>query len=242
MQPFPVDRAHPPSRVVYRDGARCLELRPWAFGDVDALMAAVTKSLPELKAFMPWAHQPMTRDGEYALVARFQADYHAGREYVLGMFSEAGEVLGGVGLHPRVALNPLALEVGYWCHSEHAGKGWTTLAVRMLVVLAFDRFGCDRLQVTYDEENAASRRVVEKCGFPFEGVVRNIVASVPDGLRAGGYRGTPRHRLHAMVPADLPRLDWMPEVRAGLTVYDAMGAATGSGSGSRTGGGRDDAS
>jgi RimJ/RimL family protein N-acetyltransferase len=186
-------------------------------------MDAVTKSLPELRAFMPFAHLPLTREGEYAFVAKFQADYTAGREYLLGMMSEAGDVLGGVGLHPRVALNPRALEVGYWCHSAHSGKGWTTLAVRMLAVLAFDRFACDRLQVTYDEENAASRRVVEKCGFPFEGVVRNVVAA-SDEMRAGGWRGTGRHRLHALVPEDLPRLDWVPEVRAGLTVYDAFGA------------------
>jgi RimJ/RimL family protein N-acetyltransferase len=224
---FPIDRAHPPSRIVYRDPTRYLELRPWAFGDVDALTNAVNESVPELKAFMPWAHQPLTREGEYALVAKFQADYHAGREYVLGMFSEAGDALGGVGMHPRVALNPRALEVGYWCHSAHAGKGWTTLAVRMLTVLAFDLFRCDRLQVTYDEENPASRRVVEKCGFPFEGVVRNVVAAVPDELRAGGYRGTGRHRLHALVPEDLARLDWLPEVRAGLTLYDALRSATG---------------
>jgi RimJ/RimL family protein N-acetyltransferase len=189
-------------------------------------MDAVTKSLPELRAFMPFAHLPLTREGEYALVSKFQADYYAGREYVLGMMSEAGDVLGGVGLHPRVALNPRALEVGYWCHSGHWGKGWTTLAVRMLAVLAFDRFACDRLQVTYDEGNAASRRVVEKCGFPFEGVVRNVVA-VSDELRAAGWRGTGRHRLHALVPEDLPGLDWVPEVRAGLTVYGALGARLG---------------
>jgi len=224
---FPVDRAHPPSRIVFRDATRYLELRPWAFGDVDALMDAVTKSVPELKAFMPWAHFLLTREGEYALVAKFQADYHAGREYVLGMFSETGEVLGGVGMHPRVALNPRALEVGYWCHSAHAGKGWTTLAVRMLTLLAFDRFGCDRLQVTYDEVNGASRRVVEKCGFPFEGVVRNVVAAVADELRAGGYRGTGRHRLHALVPQDLPQLDWVPAVRAGMSVHAALATATG---------------
>jgi RimJ/RimL family protein N-acetyltransferase len=209
--------------MVYRDPTRYLELRPWAFGDIDAILDAVTKSLPELRAFMPWAHTPLTREGQYAFVAKSQADYHAGREYVLGMLSEAGEVLGCIGMHPRVALNPRGLEVGYWCHSAHAGKGWTTLAVRMLTVLAFDRFGCDRLQVSYDEENAASRRVVEKCGFPFEGVVRNLVAAVSDDLRAGGYRGTARHRQHALVPEDLPRLDWLPEVRAGLTVYDALG-------------------
>ena len=53
MSAFPVDRTHPPSRVVYRDGARHLELRPWAPSDVDALLDAVGRSVPELRQFMP---------------------------------------------------------------------------------------------------------------------------------------------------------------------------------------------
>jgi ribosomal-protein-serine acetyltransferase len=223
VSPFPVDRAHPPSRLVYHDGARHLELRPWAMTDVDPLTQAVNESLPELRAFMPWAHQPITREVEFALLSRFQADYHAGRDLGFGMFSESGEILGGVGLHARVPLNPAGLEVGYWCRSAHAGKGWVTLAVRMVTALVFDRFGCDRFQVSYDEANVASRRVVEKCGFPFEGIVRNLMGAVPVDARETGYRGTRRHRLHALVPEDLARLDWLAALRAHTKVYDALG-------------------
>lgn len=225
MPSFPIDRARPPSRVVYRDGARYLELRPWSLADVDALIAAVQASGAELRSFMPWAHQPITREDEYQIVARFQADYWAGREYVLGAFSEEAEVLGGVGAHPRIALNPRALEVGYWCQSAHAGRGWTTLAVRVLAVLAFDRFACDRLQVMHDEANVASRRVVEKCGFVYEGTLRNVVAAVPEAVRAGGYLGTGRNRLYALTSDDLPHRDWLPAVREHLTLYDALGGA-----------------
>ena len=221
---FPVDRAHPPSRLVFDDGARRLELRPWAMTDVDPLTQAVNESLPELRAFMPWAHQPITREFEYALLARFQADYYAGRDLGFGMFGENGEILGGVGLHPRVPLNPRGLEVGYWCRSAHAGKGWTTLGVKMVTVLAFDYFECDRFQVSYDEANVASRRLVEKCDFPFEGVVRNLMGAVPAEARESGYRGTRRHRLHALLPEDLPRVEWLAEVRAHTMVYDALGA------------------
>lgn len=110
---LPIDRTHPPSEITYDDGARHLTLRPWALTDVDALVDAIRASEPELRHFMPWAHGPITREGYFELVARFQADYWAGREYVWGIFSASGEVLGGVGLHPRVALNPRALEVSY---------------------------------------------------------------------------------------------------------------------------------
>lgn len=224
MEPFPVDRTHSPSRLVYSDADRFLELRPWALADADALIAAIAASVPELRRFMPWAHGPVTREVYYPLIARFQADHWAGREYVLGMFSESGEVLGGVGLHPRVPLNPAGLEVGYWCHSAHAGRGLTTLATRVLVALAFDYFGCDRFQVIYDEANVGSRHVIEKCGLVYEGTQRNATATVAPEVRAGGYAGTGRHRMHALTPADLGALPWLEEVRANTTVYDAFGA------------------
>lgn len=214
---------------MYQDDARILVLRPWAPADVDALVDALYASLPALQAFMPWAHAPLTRESEYSVVAGFVGDYLAGREYVFGMFSEQGEVLGGIGLHPRVLLNPQALEVGYWCNTRHAGQGWTTLAVRMLVVLAFDHFGCDRLQVTFDALNPASGRVAEKCGFVREGTVRNVLATMPAELRAAGYRASPEQHLHALVPSDLPRLPWLPEVRARTRIYDALGAPGGAG-------------
>jgi RimJ/RimL family protein N-acetyltransferase len=227
MSTIAIDRTHPPSRLVYDDGARHLEIRPWSYGDVDALIAAVDASLPELRSFMPWAHLPMTRQGQYELIARFQADFHAGRDYTLGMFGARGEVLGGMGLHPRVPLNARGLEVGYWCHSAHAGRGWTTLGVRMLVALGFDRFGCDRFQVSHDEANVASRRVVEKCGFVYEGTLRNIIAAVAPELRATGYAATGKNRLYALTPDDLPGLDWLRDVRAHTIVYDALGGAAG---------------
>ena len=159
MSLFPVDRTHPPSRIVYRDATRHLTLRPWTSGDVDALVEAVHASLSELRAFMPWAHAhvTITREVQYAHVAKSQAD-------------------------------------------------------------------CDRLQVTHDEANVASGRVVDRCGFAFEGVVRNGVAAVPDELRARGYRGTGRHRLYALLPEDLARLDWLAGVRAGMTIDDALAA------------------
>jgi RimJ/RimL family protein N-acetyltransferase len=209
----------------YRDGTRHLVLRPWAVADVDALLAAVAASVTELRRFMPWSHKVMTREEEYALLAKFHADYFAGREYIVGMFSGEGEVLGGLGLHPRAPLNPQALEVGYWSHTAHAGKGNTTLAVRMLLALAFDRFACDRFQVMHDEANTASRRVVEKCGFTYEGTLKHYVFPPTEALRAGGFEGTALTRMYAIVRDDLDTLPWLAEVRAHTTVYDALGSA-----------------
>jgi ribosomal-protein-serine acetyltransferase len=224
MTTFPIDRMHPPRRVVHRGAGKVIELRPWSVDDVDPLVAAIEASRAELRAFLPWAHQPVTRAGQFEVVRRFHADYWAGRDHVMGIFSEAGEVLGGVGLHPRIPLNPKGLEVGYWGHSAHAGHGHVTLAVRMLVALAFDHFDCDRLQVMHDEANEASRRVIEKCGFLSEGTMRNVTVAPTAELLAGGFRASARNRMYALCPEDLAALPWLAELRRHLEIFDAFGA------------------
>jgi RimJ/RimL family protein N-acetyltransferase len=231
MTAFPIDRAHPPRRIVFRDDVRHLVLRPWSLDDVDPMIDAMQGSLPELRAFMPWAHHPITREGQYEVTSRFQGEYWAGKEYVLGVFDGrsdgGGRLLGGLGLHPRAPLNPAALEVGYWIRSSEAKRGITTLAVRMAIVLAFDWLDCDRVQVSHDEANDASRRVAEKCGFVYEGMARNIVSEVTDAMRRDGYRGTRRHRLYGLTSEDVAAggdaLGWLPAIRGGMTVVDELG-------------------
>jgi RimJ/RimL family protein N-acetyltransferase len=224
MGAFPIDRAHPPRSVRYRDGARELEIGPWALEEVDACVAVMQESLPELRAFLPFAHAPITREGQYRAFTDFLADWWAGRQYVAALRGPAGEILGGVGLHPRVALNPAALEVGYWAATPHTRRGHVTLGLRVMIVLAMDHFDCDRVQVIHDEANARSQGVVERCGFVFEGVVRNALIAPTDEMRRQGYRGTPRQRMYGITPDDFRRLDWVDAVRAHTVLIDALGA------------------
>jgi RimJ/RimL family protein N-acetyltransferase len=223
MSDFPIDRTHPPRRISYRAGGQDLEIRPWSLDDVDALLAAVEASRPALRAFMTWSHTPQTREGEFDVVRRFSTDYWAGREYIMGVFSPAAGIVGGVGLHPRTPLNPKALEVGYWCHSAHAGQGIATLATKMLSVLVFDYFACNRFQVQHDQANPASGRVVEKCGFAFEGKIRNGAAVATPELIENGYAGTGHMRMYGMLPSDFSTLPWVDDIRGGLRVYNALG-------------------
>jgi RimJ/RimL family protein N-acetyltransferase len=222
-EPFPIDRDCPPRRVVCRAGGREIVLRPYELDDVDGMIAAVDASEPELRAWMPWSHLPRTREGEFDIVRGFVADYWAGKQYVMGVFSPAGDVLGGVGLHPRTPLNARALEVGYWVHSAHAGKGIVTQAVRAAVVLAFDFFDCDRLQVQHDVDNGPSQRVVERCGFVHEGGMRNAITELDPKLYASGFKGTRTSRCYALLPGDLANLDWLAELRRETTLVDALG-------------------
>ena len=56
--------------------------------------------------------------------------------------------------------------------SGHAGRGDTTEAVNLLVGYLFGRRQVNRMQLNIHPDNAASRRIAEKCGFMLEGRMR----------------------------------------------------------------------
>jgi len=67
-------------------------------------------------------------------------------------------------------------EIGYRIFKPaHMGKGYATDALRLLVGYLFDRKPCNRIQATTLKGNGASQRVIEKCGFKREGVLRQAV-------------------------------------------------------------------
>jgi [ribosomal protein S5]-alanine N-acetyltransferase len=55
---------------------------------------------------------------------------------------------------------------------EHAGQGYTTEAVRLLVDYLFSAKKVNRLALVIVPENTASKRIAEKCGFQLEGTAR----------------------------------------------------------------------
>jgi RimJ/RimL family protein N-acetyltransferase len=55
---------------------------------------------------------------------------------------------------------------------DHRGRGVATAAVDLMSARAFAD-GWHRLELHIDPDNAASRRVAEKAGYAFEGVLRS---------------------------------------------------------------------
>jgi RimJ/RimL family protein N-acetyltransferase len=191
--------------------------------DAEAISADVSNSLPELKRFMPWSHAEQTPKSHLARLRENEAEYWRGEDMVMGLFGSDGRMRTMVGLHPRVPLNPAGLEIGYWAPTAYAGQGWTTFAVKLMVVYAFDKLGADRVQVSCDEANAASRRVIEKCGFELEGTLRNVTPAATPELVAGGFAGTQRSLLFALVPESFAKLSWVEETRASMTYVNLAG-------------------
>jgi RimJ/RimL family protein N-acetyltransferase len=64
------------------------------------------------------------------------------------------------------------IEIGYMLKRSAWGKGYATEATKRLLKFAFEESPLQELVATTDPENAASQRVLEKCGLVYEGMRR----------------------------------------------------------------------
>ena len=145
-------------------------------GDGAAVNAAICESLDALRPFMPWAQAAPSLDESELVCRRAQARFRLREDLVLSMFERAADgserrYVGGSGLL-RILWDVRRFEIGYWCRSSCTGQGFVAEAVRALNRLAFDQLGARRVELRMDGANERSRRVAERAGFTFEGVLR----------------------------------------------------------------------
>lgn len=89
------------------------------------------------------------------------------------VWKKSGAVIGSVGFQEdkfRPAVH--SMEMGYSLSEEFWGRGIMTEAAREIIDYGFEYMRLDIISITTGEENAASRRVIEKCGFSYEGTLR----------------------------------------------------------------------
>jgi GrpB-like predicted nucleotidyltransferase (UPF0157 family)/RimJ/RimL family protein N-acetyltransferase/ribosomal protein S18 acetylase RimI-like enzyme len=78
-----------------------------------------------------------------------------------------------IGFLNEVAREGDAMELGYVLHPNHWNRGYMTEAFREVIGMLF-RCGYSAVRAGYFEENAASRRVMEKCGMTLTGESEEI--------------------------------------------------------------------
>ena len=76
-----------------------------------------------------------------------------------------GRFVGWFSFHPDDPAQPDEAALGYRLRREAWGRGYATEGSRALLALGFGALGVTRATATTYEENAGSRRVLEKLGF-----------------------------------------------------------------------------
>ncbi|HEY1775573.1 MAG TPA: GNAT family protein [Solirubrobacteraceae bacterium] len=161
-------------------GPRDIVLRRWVPADAESLGRAVAQSHEHVRPWLPWASQePLSLERREAMILDWEREWLKGGDVIMGIFI-SGQVVGGCGLHDRIA--PGGLEIGYWTHPAVGGRGIATTAAGLLTDAAFAMPGITHVEIHVDKANERSSAIALTLGY-------RLVAEEPEEVEAPGEVG-----------------------------------------------------
>ena len=150
-------------------------LRPLLPADAPALAVAALESIPTVGLWLPWCDAAFTLTEAEEWVRICAAERADGSAHHMGIFdADSGGYLGGVGINHINRVHDFA-NLGFWVRQSRQGQGIAPRAVRLMAAYGFGKLALTRLEIVAAEQNAASRRVAERAGARFEGILHNRV-------------------------------------------------------------------
>ncbi|MER6761954.1 MULTISPECIES: GNAT family N-acetyltransferase [Amycolatopsis] len=162
------------------ESARALQLRPWRSEDRRALVVAHRDPLLRRRLT-----SPLTGDGDARRWLDAQASgWESATQFSFAVVADDDTPLGHVVVKVRDAGTA---EVGYWTAAQARGRG---VAARALETASRWALGAQRivplsrLDLLHAEDNLASCRVAEKCGYVLDG----LLPPAPPDFPVSGHR------------------------------------------------------
>lgn len=148
-----------------------LMLRPMALSDAPAIQVHFDNwnVIKTLATVVPWPYPP---DGARTFIERELAKIAAGEEiyqWVLVLRAGGGDAIGNINFRPRA--EGRKGNRGFWLAEPYWNRGLMTEAIAAVNDFAFLTLGMESFFVCNAVSNVASRRVKQKTGAEFVGLV-----------------------------------------------------------------------
>lgn len=114
-----------------------------------------------------------TKEEVKELLDKYIGSYERPDYYRWAVIEKAsGECIGQIAYFLVDSKNHFA-EIEYCIGSEFQCRGYATEATKAVIAFGFDRINLHKVQICTKTINKPSRRVIEKCGFTYEGTLRD---------------------------------------------------------------------
>jgi len=143
-------------------------VRNWRMSDIDSLLRHADNRKVWLNVGDRFPH-PYTKEAAHDWCTQLADRPHA-THWAIDI---GGDAVGGVGMDIGDDIYCLTAHFGYWLGEDYWGRGIMTAVVGSVADYVLEHYRLARLQAPVFEWNPASMRVLEKCGFEREAVLRN---------------------------------------------------------------------
>jgi len=154
-----------------------LTLRPPIHADFRAWSALRRASNDYLRPWEPtWAEDHLTRKAFTNRVYWAQRSVSSGNAMPLFLIRRSDQNLVGAITLDNIRRGPAQSgTLGYWTGEPFARQGYMREAIEATVHQAFTRLDLSRIEAACLPENQASRGLLEKAGFKYEGVAQSYL-------------------------------------------------------------------
>jgi ribosomal-protein-alanine N-acetyltransferase len=151
-----------------------LVMRPPQMRDFDQWAKLRRDSQAFLSPWEPeWSRDHLSSRAYRNRVVWAERAIRQGEAYPLFLFRRKdGQIIGGVTLSNIRRQPAQAATLGYWVGEAYAMQGYMTEALKVVRDHAFTALDLSRLEAGCLPENIASRRLLERCGFKYEGIAQ----------------------------------------------------------------------
>ncbi len=142
-----------------------LLMRRFVESDLEAMHAYCIN--PNVGSHAGWKPHETIEDSK-----RILKEFMEGDEVWAILEKESGRLIGSCGLHhDHKRMNEHVRMLGYVLDDAYWGKGYMTECAKALVHYGFETMQLSLISVYHFSENSRSKRVIEKCGFQYEGTL-----------------------------------------------------------------------
>ena len=154
-----------------------LMLTPWKLSDAADLFSYAKN--PNVGSAAGWAPHRTIFDSVHLITAVLKPQ---------GVFcirpKETGRAIGTISLsEDKYRPGIRSMELGYSMDENYWGRGLMTEAVRAVMKHGFGNLGLDRICVCTGPENGGSQNIINKCGFTYEGTLRQAFRVYDGSIR-----------------------------------------------------------
>jgi ribosomal-protein-alanine N-acetyltransferase len=137
--------------------------------------AALVQHLKEKEIYdrtlrIPYPYTEADAEFWFGLEANIAREH--GRHVNWAIRNQNDHLIGGIGFDGLTIGKSHLAEIGYWLAKPYWGRGIMTAVVRTLCDFALANFGLGKIRAHVFADNAASAKVLAKCGFREEGYLR----------------------------------------------------------------------
>ena len=163
-----------------------LILRPFETRDAEPFAAAARESIDTVGLWMPWCVADYSAVTALEWFALCDAGLAAESACDVGVFSDDGVLLGGVGLNQFNRLHNFA-NLGYWVRASHQRQGVCLRAAQASATYGLNALGFNRIEIVIAEGNEPSNAVARKLGAVLEGHARHRLVIRGEPVTASVY-------------------------------------------------------